>query len=164
MDHLKIGQIRPACYRMPTSTFSTFETGRRFQVNRQSNTGKLNPCPKRGLTWVVGDPRKGKCDMVFSPPGMLDRRSLLVTVSIIHSVLLLSDGLNWIFLIWRITTQHKQNYKWLFLVVFCRFSRLELWFFFPEDYNLRMGFYHLELLQQHLVTWSLIAWGIDTFA
>lgn len=36
------------------------------------------------VLWVVGDPRKGKCDMVFSPPGMLDRRSLLVTVSIIH--------------------------------------------------------------------------------
>lgn len=45
------------------------------------------------VLWVVGDPRKGKCDMVFSPPGMLDRRSVLVTVSIIHSaVLLLSDG------------------------------------------------------------------------
>lgn len=46
------------------------------------------------VLWVVGDPRKGKCDMVFSPPGMLDRRSLFVTVSIIHSavLLLLSDG------------------------------------------------------------------------
>lgn len=39
------------------------------------------------FTWVVGDPWKGKCDMVFSPPGMLDRRSLLVTVSIIHFML-----------------------------------------------------------------------------
>lgn len=42
------------------------------------------------VLWMVGDPRKGKCDMVFSPPGVLDRRSLLVTVSIIHFGLVFS--------------------------------------------------------------------------
>lgn len=72
------------------------------------------------VLWVVGDPRKGKCDMVFSPPGMLDRRSLFVTVSIIHSavLLLLSDGNGFrLLFFFFLGSQHLTNYDTTLLVV-----------------------------------------------
>lgn len=83
------------------------------------------------VLWVVGDPRKGKCDMVCSPPGMLDRRSLLVTVSIIHSVLFFLRMLELDFRNWSKHNTEWEKYKWLFsgglLYVFtCR----ALFFFF----------------------------------